>query len=72
MYLTETKMKVFLLFVIILVRESQSGWDLVWNEEFDGKIINTNKWEIKYSSGLIRILILFLISRYFFKIQIIY
>ncbi len=40
-------MKVFVLFVIILVRESQSGWDLIWNEEFDDKIIDTNKWEIE-------------------------
>ncbi len=47
MHLTETKMKVFVLFVIILVRESQSGWDLIWNEEFDDKIIDTNKWEIE-------------------------
>jgi hypothetical protein len=46
MHLIETKMKIFVLFVIIIVRESQSGWDLIWNEEFNDKIINPNKWEI--------------------------
>jgi len=40
-------MKILVLFVIILVKESQSGWDLIWNEEFGDKIINTNKWEIE-------------------------
>jgi hypothetical protein len=39
-------MKILVLFVIILVKESQSGWDLIWNEEFGDKIIDTNKWEI--------------------------
>jgi hypothetical protein len=51
MHLTETKMKILVLFVIILVSESQSGWDLTWNEEFSHKIINTNKWKIPTSRG---------------------
>jgi hypothetical protein len=43
MHLIETKMKVFVLFIIILVRESHSGWDLIWNEEFDDEIFGINK-----------------------------
>jgi hypothetical protein len=31
----------------IFVRESYSGWNMTWNEEFDNKIIDTNKWEIE-------------------------
>jgi hypothetical protein len=38
-------MKLLVLFLIVVVRESQSGWDLIWNEEFGDKIIDTNKWE---------------------------
>jgi hypothetical protein len=45
-HLTKTKMKVFVLLIIIFVRKSQSGWDRIWNEEFDDKIIDTNKWQI--------------------------
>jgi len=40
-------MKLLALFVIVLVRESQSGWHLVWNEEFGDEIIDTNKCEIE-------------------------
>jgi hypothetical protein len=40
-------MKLLVLFVIIVVRESQSDWRLIWNEEFDDEIIDTNKWEIE-------------------------
>ncbi len=46
MHLNETKMKVFVLLVIILARESHSGWNRIWNEEFDDEIFGINKWEI--------------------------
>jgi hypothetical protein len=29
------------------VRKSQSGWDLIWNEEFIETIIDTDKWQIE-------------------------
>jgi hypothetical protein len=32
---------------MIFIRESQSGWNLMWNEEFDSEIIDSNKWEIE-------------------------
>jgi hypothetical protein len=40
-------MKLLVLFFIVLVRESQSGWDLIWNEEFGHKTIDTKKWKIE-------------------------
>ncbi len=40
-------MKLLVLFLIIFVRRSQSGWDLIWNEEFNQTTIDTNKWEIE-------------------------
>jgi hypothetical protein len=32
---------------MICIRESQSEWNLIWNEEFDSEIIDSNKWEIE-------------------------
>jgi hypothetical protein len=43
-------MKKLVLILVIFVRESQSGWKLIWNEEFNGAIIDTNKWEIENES----------------------
>jgi hypothetical protein len=40
-------MKLLVLFLIVLVRESQSVWNLIWFDEFDDKNIDTNKWEIE-------------------------
>jgi hypothetical protein len=40
-------MKLLVLFLIVVVRESQSGWHLIWFDEFSDKIIDTNKWEIE-------------------------
>lgn len=44
-------MKLLVLFLIVVVRESQSGWHLIWFDEFSDKIIDTNKWEIENESG---------------------
>jgi hypothetical protein len=40
-------MKLLFLIFIIFVRESESGWRLTWNEEFDDETIDLNKWEIE-------------------------
>ncbi len=42
-------MKFLVLFVVIviLVRQSMSEWVLKWNDEFDNKTIDANKWDIE-------------------------
>ncbi len=44
-------MKLLVLLFMIFIRESQSGWNLTWNEEFDSEIIDSNKWEIENESN---------------------
>jgi beta-glucanase (GH16 family) len=36
--------------IVILVRQSMSEWVLEWEDEFDNKAIDTNKWEIENES----------------------
>ncbi len=40
-------MKLFVILTIVFIRESQSEWKLIWNEEFDSEIIDSNEWEIE-------------------------
>jgi hypothetical protein len=40
-------MKLFVILTIVFIRESQSEWKLIWNEEFDSEIIDSNKWQIE-------------------------
>eukprot|EP00026_Physarum_polycephalum_P015304 Phypoly_transcript_15948.p1 GENE.Phypoly_transcript_15948~~Phypoly_transcript_15948.p1 ORF type:complete len:203 (+),score=8.17 Phypoly_transcript_15948:87-611(+) len=43
-------LSLFLLFLapFICVAQSIPGWDLVWNDEFDGSSLNTNNWTPEY------------------------
>jgi hypothetical protein len=45
-----TKMKLLALFFIIFMRETESGWNLIWNEEFNNETIDANKWEVENES----------------------
>jgi len=36
-----------LLLSAVLIKESESKWNLVWNDEFDNSTLDTDKWQIE-------------------------
>jgi len=40
-----------LLLGAILIEESESKWNLVWNDEFNYQTLDTDKWEIENESN---------------------
>ncbi len=33
--------------IVLLVKESYGGWNLIWNDEFDNQTLDTEKWEVE-------------------------